>query len=43
MQNTENFFMSCFVSSQLGAGQGNIPVIWIKCDVSLGHQMLYKE
>jgi hypothetical protein len=24
MQNTENFFMLCFVCSQLGAGQGNI-------------------
>jgi hypothetical protein len=39
MQNTENFFMLCFVCSQLGAGQGT----WVKCDVSVVHQMLYKK
>ena len=44
MRNTESFFMLCFVFSQLAAGQGNtsIAMTWIKCDFSMGHQMLYK-
>ena len=44
MQNTENFFMLCFVCVTVGCrAKEHITMTLIKCDVSMGHQMLYKS
>ena len=44
MQNTENICMLCFVCSQLGyRANEHITTTWIRCDVSVGHQVLYKS
>jgi hypothetical protein len=43
MQNTESFFILCFVLLQFGAAREHIAITWIKYDVSLEHQMLFKS
>ena len=43
LQNTESICILCFVFSQFGADKESITMTWIKPDVWVRLQMIYKQ